>query len=135
MAHPRNGAREDLGCPFGCREAHRKKRSAERSTAYYGTLAGKAKKAQLNKRRREASRGDRLVVAQRPAMPAVAESDAIEFDAAIVAHVRVVVSLVERREVSREEVVAMLERTVRQRRIVRERRVDYVLRWLAEHPP
>ena len=53
VAHPRNGEREDLGCPFGCREAHRKKRSSERSTAYYRTPEGKEKKAQLNSRRRE----------------------------------------------------------------------------------
>jgi len=134
VAHPRNGGRADLGCPFGCREAYRKKRSAERSVAYYRTAAGKEKKAQLNSRRREGSGGDRRVVAQRPATPA-AESDVIEFDAAIVAHVRVVVSLVERREVSREEIVAMLERTVRQRRIGRQGRRAYILRWLAEHPP
>ena len=44
-------------------------------------------------------------------------------------------NLIEGFVVSREEVVAMLERTVRQHRIVRERRIDYVLRWLAEHPP
>ena len=134
MAHPRNGCRDDLGCPFGCGEAHRKKCSSERSTAYYGTAAGKEKKAQLNRRRREGSRGAPSIGASGPPAPP-AESDAIEFDTAIVAHVRVVVSLVERRAVSREEVVAMLKRTVRQHGIVRERRVDYVLRWLAEHPP
>lgn len=134
VAHPRNGEREDLGCPFGCREAHRKKRSSERSTAYYRTPEGKEKKAQLNSRRREGSARDPAAESERPAPPA-AESGAIEFDAAIVAHVRVVVSLIEGFVVSREEVVAMLERTVRQHRIVRERRIDYVLRWLAEHPP
>ncbi len=135
MAHARNGGREDLGCPFGCREAHRKKRSAERSAAYYRTAGGKEKKAQLNSRRRGGSGGGPPAGEDRPAPSAAAESDAIEFDAAIVAHVRVVVSLVEGREVSRDEVVAMLEQTVRQHRIVRERRIDYLLRWLAEHPP
>ena len=134
VVHPRNGGREDLGCPFGCREAHRKKCSAERSAAYYRTAAGKEKKAQLNRRRREGLGGNPRVGEKGPATPA-AESDAIEFDAAIVAHVRVVVSLVERCEVSREEVVAMLERTVRQRRIGRQGRRAYILGWLAEHPP
>lgn len=64
-----------------------------------------------------------------------ATCDAIELDAGIVEHVRVVSSLIEGFEVSREEVLAMLERTVRQRRIARERRLDYVLRWLADHFP
>lgn len=63
------------------------------------------------------------------------QPDAIEFDAGIVEHVRVVTSLIEGFDVSREEVLAMLEKTVRQRRIARERRLDYVLRWLAEHFP
>ena len=61
--------------------------------------------------------------------------DEVRLDAEIVEHVRVVTSLIEGVEVSREEVLAMLERAVRQRRIGRERRIDYVLRWLEEHPP
>ena len=134
VAHPRNGEREDLGCPFGCREAHREARGAEGGAGDGRTTAGEERKAQRERRRREGSAGGPAAESERPAPPA-AESGAIEFDAAIVAHVRVVVSLVERRAVSREEVVAMLERTVRQHRIVRERRIDYVLRWLAEHPP
>jgi hypothetical protein len=35
LTHPRNAGRSDLRCPFGCREAHRKQRSTERSVAYY----------------------------------------------------------------------------------------------------
>jgi len=53
----------------------------------------------------------------------------------MVEHVRLVTSLIEGFEVSREEVREMLARTVRQRSMRRERWVDYVLRWLAEHSP
>lgn len=56
-------------------------------------------------------------------------------DAGIVGHVRVVVSLIEGFPVTREEVVGMLREVWRQRRMVRERRIDYVLRRLGEHPP
>jgi hypothetical protein len=131
LTHPRNQRREDLGCPFGCRDAHRAGRSAERSAAYYRTPAGKTKKKGLNGRRgpaRDAGRGknDQTGGGQR---------DKLRFEAGIVEHVRVVTSLIEGVEVSREEVLAMLERAVRQRRIGRERRIDYVLRWLEEHPP
>jgi hypothetical protein len=132
LLHPRNRGRKDLGCPFGCREAHRKDRSSRRSTAYYQTPSGKRKKAQLNGRRRGSTkdRGHDLTGAAE-----VAEPEEAEFDAGIVEHVRVVVSLVEGSEISREEVVAMLERIMRQHSIVRERPQDYLLRRLAELPP
>jgi hypothetical protein len=132
LADPRNRGRRDLGCPFGCREAHRKERSAQRSAAYYQTPAGKEKKRRLNSGRRQAAeaRGSDL-----PQSGARAELDETEFDAEIVEHVQLVTSLIEGFEVSREEVVAMLSKTVRQRRIVREKHLDYVLRWLVEHPP
>lgn len=51
LTHPRNAGRRDLRCPFGCREHHRRQGSCQRSTAYYRTDAGKAKKKRLNNRR------------------------------------------------------------------------------------
>ena len=129
LTDPRNAGREDLGCPFGCGDAHRRKASSERSTAYYRTESGRRKKAALN-----AKRGGG------PPAPAAedvsgAVIDETEPDAGIVEHVRVVVSLVEGFAVTREEVVAMLREVRRQHRMYRERRIDYVLRWLGEHPP
>jgi hypothetical protein len=40
-----------LRCPFGCREHHRQQRCCQRSTAYYRTATGRAKKKRLNARR------------------------------------------------------------------------------------
>jgi hypothetical protein len=51
LTHPRNAGRRNLRCPFGCREHHRRQCSCRRSTAYYQTAAGKAKKKRLNGRR------------------------------------------------------------------------------------
>jgi hypothetical protein len=51
----------------------------------------------------------------------------------MVDYIRVVVSLIEERNVEREEVLEMLDRTRRQHSFVRERRIDYVVRWLREH--
>jgi len=51
LTHPRNAGRRNLRCPFGCREHHRRQGSCRRSTAYYQTAAGKAKKKRLNGRR------------------------------------------------------------------------------------
>jgi hypothetical protein len=51
LTHPRNARRVDLRCPFGCQGHHRRQCSSQRSTAYYQTACGKAKKKRLNARR------------------------------------------------------------------------------------
>ncbi|MEW6381957.1 MAG: hypothetical protein AB1611_20465 [bacterium] len=48
----RNAGRSDLMCPFGWRQAHRKECSTKRSTEYYRTDEGKARKKALNEQRR-----------------------------------------------------------------------------------
>jgi hypothetical protein len=47
----------------------------------------------------------------------------------------VVVGLIEGRKVRLWEVVEMLERTLRQQRMVRTRRIDQSVAWLNEQPP
>lgn len=124
LTHPRNQKREDLACPFGCQDVRRRECGNARSRTYYGTATGKAKKQRLNSRRRRCG-----------VQPAFDEDVVSEFDARTVGHVRVVVSLIERRRVSLEEIVEMLRRTVRQRSIVRGSRMDYLMRHLQENPP
>jgi hypothetical protein len=58
-----------------------------------------------------------------------------QFNARLVAYVRTVAGLIEGRSVSRKEIVLMLARVVRQHRMARERRMDYVLCYLNERPP
>ena len=48
LTHPRNARRENLGCPFGCRERHRRQRATERARKYYQTDSGRRKKKRLN---------------------------------------------------------------------------------------
>lgn len=131
LTHPRNAGRRDLGCPFGCRKAHRGKASSERSAAYYRTEAGLKKKKELNGTRRPSpSRGGE------PEQKSAAVPDETpRFDPTIVEHVRMVVSLIEGRRVGREEVLEMLARTLRQRSMCREKRTDYAVRLLPERPP
>ncbi|MBN1443801.1 MAG: hypothetical protein JXA90_13910 [Planctomycetes bacterium] len=162
IADPRNAGREDLGCPFGCAAAHRRRRSTERSVRYNGSPVGKAKRYRRERERRRAGcepsePGDRpcTEVSAGPSGPgsycnaervdlspggaapsAVAgrsEPGPVEFAPSIVAYIRVVVSLIEGRKVSRAEIVEMLDRTRRQHSLAREKRSDYVLRWLKEH--
>jgi F420-0:gamma-glutamyl ligase len=52
------------------------------------------------------------------------------FDADIVCYVAMVVSLIEGRRVSEREIREMLARAVRQHRMARRRRIDYVLHYL-----
>ena len=123
----RNAGRRDLGCPFGCRRAHRQKLSTQRSVAYYREPEGRVTKKALNARRpkaRPAARPARVVPVPTPRWPPW-----------LLDYVRVAVSLIEARRVSLEDVVAMLERTLRQHRMVRTRRIDQGVAWLHEQPP
>lgn len=126
LTHPRNAGRSDLRCPFGCREAHRKQRSTERSVAYYGTAEGKTKKKiQNGKRAQGGVRAD--------ANPPV--SGALDFHAGTVVYVAMVASLIERRRVSEAEILQSLVRAMRQHSMARRRRMDYVVAQLQKHGP
>ena len=140
-----------MGCPFGCRDAHRKKRSTERSTAYYKTRSGKLKKKlQINQRGKGVPKPDSGSEPEQKSVgpepwekgvrveldnPSPDTGMDLEFDAGMVEHVRVVTSLIEGRGVSRDEIFQMLKRIMRQHRIGREKRIDYVVRFLKAHPP
>ena len=118
---PRNVGREDLGCPFGCADHHRRRRSTKRSVAYNRSPIGKLKRHRREEERRLAA--DRPAAGPKPLFPS-----------AIVAYIRVVISLLEGRRVHREEILQMLARTRRQHSFAREKRIDYVLRRLSEEP-
>ncbi len=133
LTHPRNAGRRDLGCPFGCKEAHRKRRSTQRSVEYYGTEEGKTKKRiQNGKRSQGEARADHHRQLPRSRQ---LERDGVRLDAVIVGYVRMVTSLIEERRVSEDEIVGMLVRAMRQHSIARRRRMDYVLAYLKKNAP
>jgi hypothetical protein len=115
-----------LRCPFGCREAHRKQRSTERSVAYYATAEGKAKKKMQNGKR---AQGGVRADANHPV------TGALKFHAGIVGYVAMVASLIEGRPVREEEIVQMLVRAMRQHSMARRRRMDYLVAQLQKHGP
>lgn len=127
LTHPRNAGRSDLRCPFGCREAHRKRGSTERSVAYYTTVEGKAKK-KLQNGKRVRSGGGRAAAAP-------PETGALEFQAGMVRYVAMVASLIEGRCVSEAEMLQRLERALRQHSMARRRRLDYVVAQLQKIGP
>jgi hypothetical protein len=133
LTHPCNAGRKDLGCPFGCKEAHRKRSSVKRSVEYYRTPEGKFKKKLQNGKRSRveakavindcAQAGDNLVVHERG------------IGAPMVCYLRMVTSLIEGRRVSAAEILEMLTRVLRQHSVVRRKRIDYVLEYLNERAP
>jgi hypothetical protein len=201
---PCNAEREELGCPFGCADLHRRRRSNERSVAYNRSAVGKLKRQRREEARKLAAerkaaadasqatevhaamtveaehgavsggvepiRRDRRVDLLPPEIPLSTDQAAkraesgscgpascsaedprepgpgvganavpagperAEFDPGIVSYIRVVISLLEGRQVHREEIRQMLTRTIGQRSFAREKRVDYVLRTVREEP-
>lgn len=130
LTHPRNAGRQDLRCPFGCRQAHRRCQSDQRSAAYYRDEAGKEKKRALNAKRR-------IPPPPPPAPPSPPPEDELPsgWPQTMLPYLQMVTGLVEGRPVSLAEVVAMLLRALRQHRMVRTRRIDHTVAWLHEEPP
>lgn len=122
LCDPRNAGRKDLRCSFGCKETHRKRRSTERSVAYYQEPEGKIKKAIQNAKRRQP------VPPAPPPGPRPCPEPILE-------HVQRVVSLIEGRFITRPEILAMLLRVLRQHSMVRRRRIDQAVDWLNANPP
>ena len=125
LTHPRNAGRRDLGCPFGCRAAHRQQASTARSVAYYRSPEGKQKKRMHNGHRQDPRRVD--PPPHSDDRPCPGEREEMQFDAGTVRYVGMVVSLIEGRRVSAEEIVEMLVRAVRQHSMDRRRKMAYVL--------
>lgn len=159
LTHPRNAGRTNLRCPFGCKRAHRRQESIRRSLAYYRN--DPKKKRTQNGRRSAAvsARGqarvaggraptsenqpevapDKSVAPSEPSPgqgpPSLAEGLPKPVDPQIIEHVRVVVSLIEGRQVSRKEIREMLARVLRQHSIGRRRKIDHAVEWLKANPP
>jgi hypothetical protein len=134
LTHPGNRGRKDLGCPFGCRKAHRQRQSTIRSVAYYRTPEGKRKKRDLNQKRRRQPANNQCSLEPRVGVQAP-EGSGSGCDHFVLAYVRMVVSLIEGRPVSRSEILQMLQRVLRQHTQARRRKIDHAVAWLHENPP
>ncbi|MCP4570498.1 MAG: hypothetical protein GY841_23185 [FCB group bacterium] len=118
FTHPRNAGRNDLGCPFGCREARRRQKSTERSVAYNRSKDGKDKKVKLNQRRNQikdipASTTDRSVGSK------------VEADRTILFHIQMVISLIEGYWVVLKNIKALVAKLLRQHSIDLEKNIFY----------
>lgn len=132
LTHPSNSGRQDLRCPFGCRDEHRNRHSRKRSTEYYRTVEGKFKKRMQNSKRTK--------VAAKESLPGQGKAAAFEphetsFNVHMVDYLRMAIGLIEGRPVSTAEILVMLSRAMRQHSLVRGHRMDYILRHLNERAP
>jgi hypothetical protein len=83
--------------------------------------------------KRQTSRNQGSTTARPKVSPAKNES--VKASPLIIEHVRMVISLIEDRKVSRRQVLQMLKRAVRQHTIGRRRKIDHAVAWLNEEPP
>lgn len=131
LTDPRNAKRTDIGCPFGCREAHTRRTSTKRSVSYYRNECGKIKKRIQNEKRQL-----RKAPAPSTELALDAEvSNGNDTPPRLLSYLQVLISLIEGRQVRIAEVQEMLARILRQRSIARYREVDYIIVSLNEHPP
>jgi len=144
LTDPRNAGRRDLGCRFGCKKEHRRRGSIRRSTEYYQGEEGRKYKRRQNQRRRgqveildpKPRRASSAPPSPKTPCPVeVAEALPAAKDPELVEHVRAVVSLIEERPVSLEEIWQMLLRVLSQRSMGRRRKIDHVVAWLHANPP
>jgi hypothetical protein len=111
LTHLRNAGRRDLRCPFGCRRAHCKQASAQRSAAFYRQPEGKCKKSDLNQRRPRQYCPPKA--APNAARTRPARRRRPRWNLRKVEYVRMVASLIEGRRISRGQVLRMLARKLR----------------------
>ena len=144
LTHPCNlKQRSLLRCPFGCRAEHRRREAIRRSTAYYSDEQGKIRKRHINQRRcrlpgRQVGKGSAdSPSSSRPPPPkrSVAKTRSAKPTPLMLQHVRMVVSLIEGRPVSRRQVLLMLAKILRQHTLTRRKKIDHAVLWLKKRPP
>jgi len=118
------------GCPFGCAQAHRRREWRRTSAEYYENPQGKKKKSALNQRRKS-----KAMPAVEPEPSATPQVPGKEIPPLLVGYVQRMVSAIEGRRVSREEILAMLGKEKRQHSMVRQRRMEQIIGALHERPP
>ena len=117
-----------MRCPFGCRQAHRKRSSTKRSVEYYQTEHGIIKRKIQNDRRREKERSA-------DSTDESSNEDNALPDEEILHYIQTVTSLIEARRISLYEVLAMLKNRLKQHSMYKHRRYGYAFKYTGGEPP
>jgi hypothetical protein len=80
---------------------------------------------------------EKAVASENVALPleGLTLDEATLMDSHMLPYVQMVASVIERRTISRDELIAALRKSMRQRSFDRRPRREYVLRYLNQHPP
>ena len=122
-----------MGCPFGCADEHRQREWRRTSAEYYKDSECKRRKSKHNQRLRD--RRKAIAAAEKLPEPPRPPEAKEGIPTPLVGYVQRVVSGIEARRVGREEILAMLAKEKSQHSLVRQRRIDQIIRSLHERPP
>ena len=124
-----------MRCPFGCRQAHRKENSKKRSVEWYRSEKGKKKKKALNKRRslQSLSGYGSEYLANKESLPphghiAQDEGNGVR-DSDTLSYIQMLISVIEGRFVSIDEVLTILRKKVRQHSIDKQKQFIYAIHY------
>ena len=114
-----------------------------RSRAYYSGEKGKEIKKKLNQRRCRLPAGGvgqgpvptRRASRRAKGRKSAAKVGYVRPSLVMLQHVRMVVSLIEGRRVSRRQVLLLLTKILRQHTLTRRKRMDHAVLWLHKQPP
>jgi hypothetical protein len=134
FADPRNEGRDDLRCPFGCRDVHQRQNSNERSKDYYQSPEGKMKKKQLNQERRQGCCTRKSTECAEKSEQRVPNENGNRADCTLISYLRALIGLLENRTVSRTETIAFIHE-VRQQGIAHADYHLYINKEELRHPP
>ena len=109
-----------MGCPFGCRQAHRREGEIKRSREYCQSEAGKIKKSYLNARRRQSRPAEQSAENEPPLMDC-------GVDKTIVFHIQKVTSLIEGRSIGLQDIIKLINKLLRQLSFEKRKKNGYVL--------
>ena len=135
ITYPQNVKRDDLRCPFGCREAHREEDSKKRSAEWYRSEKGREKKKALNRGRSLQSlsgNGNNYLANEEssPRQGHIVEDDSeVVRDRVTLSYIQMLISAIEGRSVSLDEVLTILRKKVRQRSIDKQKQFIYAIHY------
>lgn len=117
-----------MGCPFGCRQAHRREGEIKRSREYYQSKAGKIKKSYLNARRKQSRPAEQSAENETPRMDC-------GVDKTIIFHIQKVTSLIEGRSIGLQDIINLINKLLRQLSFEKRKKIGYVARYHENRPP
>jgi hypothetical protein len=132
LTDPRNIGRNDLGCPFGCRQSYRKNSAARRVKEYYQTKKGKRRKSWLNNASYQKRCGSSKETRHNKSVDDLPPGGLPH--KSLLIYLRMLLSIIEERRVALEEIISLLKE-FRQRSIDKGEKFGYRYSYTANRPP